>query len=373
MESIGTLAGGIAHDLNNVLSPILMAASMLQDEETDPARLDDLRTIAACAERGADMVRQLLSFARGGGKRRERVDLGAIAREVQRIVRDTFPKHITFRLRAPAPAWEVQGDPTQMHQLLTNLCVNARDAMPGGGTLTVSVEGVVLDEVYAGMAVDARPGPHVLVTVEDTGTGMAPDVVDRIFEPFFTTKQTGQGTGLGLSTVHAIVRNHRGFLNVYSEPGRGTRFRVYLPAEVPAAAALEESAARSTLPRGSGELVLLVDDEEHIRTVTGRTLERFGYRVVAAANGAEAVLLYAQHRGDVAVVLTDMNMPVLDGPATIVALRTIDPGIRVVGSSGLDAGGHLAKAVDAGVKVFVPKPYTADTLLNALRKVLTEP
>jgi PAS domain S-box-containing protein len=370
MESIGTLAGGIAHDLNNVLSPILMSASLLQEEETDPARLEDLRTISACAERGADMVRQLLTFARGGGERRERVDLGAIAREVQRIVRDTFPKHITFRLHAPTSGWEVEGDPTQMHQLLTNLCVNARDAMPGGGTLTVSVERVVLDEVYAGMSADARPGPHVLMTVEDTGTGMPPGVIDRIFEPFFTTKKTGQGTGLGLSTVHTIVRSHRGFLNVYSEPGQGTRFRVYLPAEAPGAAAAEAPLAHSKLPRGSGELVLLVDDEEHIRTVTGRTLERFGYRVAVAANGAEAVLLYAQRRGDVAVVLTDMNMPVLDGPATIVALKSLDPAVRIVGSSGLDANARVARALDAGVDLFIPKPYTVETLLGVLSRAL---
>ncbi|MCK6550344.1 PAS domain S-box protein [Myxococcota bacterium] len=373
MESVGTLAGGIAHDLNNVLAPILMSVSMLRDGEEDPSRLEDLASIEGCAQRGADMIRQLLSFARGVDGRRVKLDLARIAQEVQRIVRDTFPKNITFRLTVPPALWEVEADGTQMHQLLTNLCVNARDAMPQGGTLRVTLGHVVLDEVYAGMNVDSRPGPYVVLEVEDTGTGMPPDVVDRIFEPFFTTKPVGKGTGLGLSTVHAIVRSHHGFIHVYSEVGKGTRFKIYLPADAPEGAADIALAEQAMVPRGNGELVLVVDDEEPIRSVAKRTLERFGYRVLLAAHGAEAVSLYAQHKGEIAVVLTDMTMPVMDGPATIVALRSMDPRVRIIGSSGLDANGNVAKAVDAGIQLFVPKPYTAETLLRMLRKVLQDP
>jgi CheY-like chemotaxis protein len=212
----------------------------------------------------------------------------------------------------------------------------------------------------------------VLIRVEDTGVGMTPAIVDRIFEPFFTTKETGKGTGLGLSTAHVIVKNHGGFIHVYSEVGKGTRFRVYLPAEVSEADSTREALERSPLPRGNGEVVLVVDDEEPIRDVARRTLERYGYRVEVASNGAEAVSRFAQLRGTIAVVLTDMNMPVMDGPSTILALKTIDPHVRIIGSSGLDANGHVAKAVGAGVKHFVPKPYTAEVILRTLQAVLNE-
>jgi PAS domain S-box-containing protein len=373
LESIGALAGGIAHDLNNVLLPILLTVSLLRDEETDAARREDLVTIETNAERGADMVRQLLSFARGADGRRSRVDLGEIAVEIQKMVRDSFPKDISFTLGVETETWEVNADPTMVHQLLTNLCVNARDAMPRGGALTLEIERAVLDEVYAGMHPEARPGPYVVMRVEDTGMGISPEIVDRIFEPFFTTKELGKGTGLGLSTVHAIVRNHGGFINVDSEVGKGTRFQVYLPAAVDDHASEEAAVIEASLPRGAGELVLVVDDEESIRSVARRTLERFGYRVLLAANGAEAVAQYAMHRDEVAVVLTDMAMPVMDGPATIVALKTMNPKVRIVGSSGLNANGNVAKAMGAGVQHFVPKPYTGDTILRVLRKVLSEP
>jgi PAS domain S-box-containing protein len=360
MESIGALAGGIAHDLNNVLTPILLTVSLLRDEETDPLRREDLATIESNAERGAD-------------GRRSRVDLGEIAVEIQKMVRDSFPKDVTFALSVEPETWEVNADPTMVHQLLTNLCVNARDAMPRGGALTIAVERVVLDEFYAGMNLEARPGPYVLMRVDDTGMGIPPEIVDRIFEPFFTTKELGKGTGLGLSTVHAIVRNLGGFIDVDSEVGKGTRFNVYLPAAVSDQTSEEAAVVQASLPRGAGELVLVVDDEESIRSVARRTLERFGYRVLLAANGAEAVAQYAMHCHEVAVVLTDMAMPIMDGPATIVALKTMNPKVRIVGSSGLNANGNVAKAVSAGVHHFVPKPYTGDTILRVLRKVLSEP
>jgi len=373
LESVGTLAGGIAHDLNNVLAPILMSIAMLREKEGDPSALADLRTIEACAQRGADMVRQLLSFARGVEGRRGSTDLRAIANEVMGIMRDSFPKSIKLELELAEELWPVHADPTQMHQLLTNLCVNARDAMPAGGRLTVGVERVVIDDVYAGQNIEAKPGPYVLIKVEDTGTGMPPEVLDRLFEPFFTTKEVGKGTGLGMPTAHSIVRNHGGFIRVFSEVGKGTRFEVYIPALLAPGAAEEVYLDKSAVPRGRGELVLVVDDEEGIRKVAKRTLERFGYRVLLAAHGAEAVSIYAQRGAEIAVVLTDMAMPVMDGPATIVALKTIHPAVRVIGSSGLGSDGNLARAANAGVSEFLAKPYSAETLLHTLRRVIDAP
>lgn len=373
MESLGALAGGIAHDLNNALAPVLMLISSMREVERDLTLHEDLCTVESCVQRAADMVRQLLTFARGDDGRRGKIDLRKIGLEIQKIVTDTFPKDITFRMNLPSTVWKVNVDATQIHQVLTNLCVNARDAMPQGGILNVTIEQVVLDEIYAGMNLEARPGPYVLLRVEDSGVGMPPGVLDRIFEPFFTTKETGRGTGLGLSTAHAIVRNHGGFIHVYSEVGTGTRFEVYLPADVSARTSEEAAIELSTLPRGNGQLVLVIDDEEAIRTVASRTLERYGYRALLACNGAEAISLYVQHRGEIAVVLTDMAMPVMDGPATIVALKSLNPKVRIIGSSGLNANGHVAKAAGAGVQHFVPKPYTAETMLKVLKKILSEP
>jgi PAS domain S-box-containing protein len=371
MESIGTLAGGIAHDLNNVLAPILLASSVLRLGESDLKRRADLDTIQRCARRGADMVQKLLAFARGGDEQRTSVVPADIVRDVRAIVGESFPKKIRLSVELPDDPWHIRADPTQMHQLLMNLCVNARDAMPDGGDLSIAVEHVVLDDVYAGMHVETRPGPYVLLRVEDTGVGMRPETVERIFDPFFTTKEVGQGTGLGLSTAHSIVRSHGGFIHVYSEPGRGSRFKVYLPADLSPGEVAATSDEQAALPRGRGELVLVVDDEEPVRTVTSRTLERFGYRTIVASNGAEAISAFVRNQGEIAVVLTDMTMPVLDGPSTIIALKAIDPEVRIIASSGLGANGQLATSTHPGVRHFVPKPYTADVLLRVLRKVLT--
>jgi len=371
LESIGTLAGGIAHDLNNVLTPILTSINMLSEGETDPDKREDLAVLETSARRGAAMVGQLLSFARGEPQGpHKRVDVAAIAGEVLQMVRETFPKDISPVFRKSQTPWAIQGDATQIHQLITNLCVNARDAMPNGGVLTLALEGVVVDDLYAGMSAETPSGQYLRVRVEDTGSGMAPEVRDRIFEPFFTTKPSGTGTGLGLSTCHAIARSHGGFILVSSELGRGSRFDVYLPAEVSRDERAEAASTQAELPLGRGELVLVIDDEEAIRKVTRRTLERYGYRVLLAAHGAEAVALYAANASGIAAVLTDMSMPIMDGPTTVVALQAIDPSVRVIGSTGLDSDGKAAKARTLGVTHWVPKPYTADVLLRMLRAVI---
>ena len=373
LESIGTLAGGIAHDLNNVLTPIMMALELLRDRMGEGPRDPLFDTLQASVQRGADMVRQVLAFARGVEGERVEVQVARVLRDVQALLRDTLPKDIAFTCRTADDLWMVLGDPTQLHQVLTNLCVNARDAMPRGGSLSVSLENTVVDDVYAGLNPDATPGPYVVIKVEDTGTGISSDVQERIFEPFYTTKEVGHGTGLGLSTTLAIVRAHGGFINVYSEVGKGTKFRVYLPAAASGEHAEQVVRRQTGLPAGNGELVLLADDEEAVRVVARKTLERFGYRVLLATHGADAVALYAQHRDDIAVVITDMMMPIMDGPATVSALQAMNPAVRIIGSSGLHANANVSRAVKAGVTHFVSKPYTADALLRVLREVLDTP
>lgn len=366
MESLGTLAGGIAHDLNNVLSPILMALRILKDEETDAGKLRLLDAVEVSAERGADMVAQVLSFARGVEGRRVPVDVEAVLGELISLARETFPKGIRLVVELVPPLRPLRADPTQLHQVLLNLFVNARDAMPDGGTLVLRAENLVLDEHFTASHLEAREGPYLRVEVIDTGCGIPREHLERVFDPFFTTKAVGQGTGLGLSTTLAIVRSHGGFMQVYSEPGQGTRFCVYLP--LPADAATGDAPEPDELPRGHGERILVVDDEASLRQITCQTLEAYGYQTLAAADGAEAVALFAERGSEVAAVLTDMAMPGLDGPATIQALRDLDPQVRILGASGWMADPRRVE----NLRHFLPKPCTAERLLRTLREVLDD-
>ncbi|OYW76469.1 MAG: hypothetical protein B7Z37_08525 [Verrucomicrobia bacterium 12-59-8] len=369
MESIGTLAGGIAHDLNNVLTPIMMSIELLKLQETDARRLNICSTIESSARRGAEMVQQVLSFARGVEGRQLAVEVGRLLKEIEKIINETFLKNIQVRSSIQPDLWGVQGDPTQLHQVLLNLCVNARDAMPNGGMLQLSARNVVLEEHCAGLSAEAKPGRHVLIEVKDNGTGMPPDVLERIFEPFFTTKELGKGTGLGLSSSLAIIKGHHGFLRVQSEMGKGTKFQLYLPAN-DADGTQEDNPVETDLPRGNGELVLVVDDEVTVRQIISQTLETFGYRVLLAADGVEASTLFSTHQQDIAVVLTDMMMPVMDGLATIQVLMRMNPQVRIIAASGLGVKDMVARAMGAGVKHFIPKPYSAETLLKTLVQVL---
>ena len=373
MESIGTLAGGIAHDLNNGLAPITMAIEILRTEATSSQGRKMLALMEASAQHCSALVGQVLSFARGIEGKRVEVNPIHILNEIGNIIRDTFPKNIECIFDWKFGVWTVTGDPTHLHQVFTNLCVNARDAMPHGGKLTLSMQNTMLDDVYAGMNPDARPGAYVVIKVEDTGGGIPPGIREKIFEPFFTTKEIGKGTGLGLSTTMGIVKSHGGFIHVYSEMGKGSIFRVYLPANTATNPAEAAALKENPLPRGNGEMVLLVDDEERLRTVARTMLDQFGYRVLLAANGAEAIALYAQKRDQIDIVLTDMAMPVMDGPATIVALRALYPEVKIIASSGLKSEGGNTMAAGSGVRHFVSKPYTAETILTVLADALQEP
>ena len=372
MESIGTLAGGIAHDLNNILAPIMMSIELLKDMSADPRAADILKTIDVSARRGADIVRQVLSFSRGMEGERIEVQAAHLLKDLEIIIKDTFPKDIRLQFFIPSDIWTIFGDPTQVHQIILNLCVNARDAMPDGGSLTISLENTMLDEQYVAMNSNAQPGRYVQISVADSGTGMPPELIERIFEPFFTTKGINKGTGLGLSTVMAIVKSHGGIVNVYSELGKGTTFKIYLPATENPSERHDKLAQLVNLPRGNGETILLIDDEASILTITSQTLEAFGYQVLTATDGADAVGIYALHRQAIAVVLTDMAMPIMDGAATVHALRRVNPAIKIIAASGLDANGGMTKGPKVNVKHFLAKPYTAETLLRTLRMVLDE-
>ncbi len=372
MESIGTLAGGVAHDLNNILGPIMLCIGILKNEPNTPKTREILDTIAHSAQRGADIVRQVLSFARGMEGQRVEVQLKHLLKDLENILKDTFPKDIQLRFSVPNEIWTLLGDPTQMHQILLNLCVNARDAMPDGGSLTISAENRTLDEHYASMYSQAKAGRYVYISVTDSGVGIPRKIIDKIFEPFFTTKELNRGTGLGLSTVMAIVKSHNGIVSVYSEPGQGSTFKIYLPAMEGSTGVTQEQPQQSSLPPGYGETILVVDDESSILTITRHTLETFGYQVLTAQDGAEAVAVYAQKRNEIAVVLTDMMMPVMDGASLIRVLLRIDPAVKIVRASGLYSTDNESRFPEPRVRHFLTKPYSAETLLKTMRAILEE-
>jgi PAS domain S-box-containing protein len=365
MESIGTLAGGIAHDLNNILSPIIMSVEMMRMRDADPEAQRWLSLIAENAERGADLIKQVLTFARGLEGERIPVQVKHIVKELVSVLQETLPKSIILKCDIPVMPWLISADPTQIHQVLMNICLNARDAMPDGGTLSLAVENVHIDENYSRMNPEAKAGGHVQITVEDTGSGMSEETMKRIFDPFFTSKALGHGTGLGLSTALTIVKAHGGFINVYSELGRGTRFTLNLPAMEDQVESVEPLPV-SEHPRGQGELILVVDDEENILQVTVATLEHYGYRTVACSNGAAGVAAYKEQKGQIDLVVTDMAMPEMDGPSMIRALREIDPGTKIIGMSGLMNPGQAAELKGLDVDAFLTKPFNAGKLLTAI-------
>ena len=371
MESIGTLAGGIAHDLNNVLSPIMLSVEVLKSKLGDPQSTRMLAIVESSVRRGADMVKQVLTFARGVEGERVLMQPRHLLKDVAKIVGDTFPKSIQFKSEIPEALWPVTGDATQLHQVVVNLAVNARDAMPDGGTLTISAENYVLETEIEHQGATILPGFFVLLRISDTGSGIAPDVLEKIFEPFFTTKEPGKGTGLGLSTVLGIVKSHGGFVLVQTELNRGTTFFVYLPAQEGAQVVLVEN-EQGSLPMGQGELLLAVDDEVSVLAMTKETLETYGYRVVTARDGTEAVAVFTAHRDEIKGVLTDMLMPHMDGPTTIRVLKRIDPSIRIIAASGLMDGEKVKDATGMERIAFLMKPYTAEKLLTTVHRVLSE-
>lgn len=372
MECIGTLAGGIAHDLNNVLAPILMSGDLLRDEPFSQEARRILDTVHTSARRGSEMVKQILSFARGAGGEPAVLHLKQLVTEVENLLKETFPRSITIRTQIAPDLRRIIGNATQLHQVLMNLCVNGRDAMPEGGSLRIGACNVVLDELYAATHPRVTAGPYVLLSVSDTGIGIPAHLLERIFDPFFTTKEEGKGTGLGLSTVLNIVKSHDGFVEVSSRTGRGTTFNVYLPAPPTADTACAKQRPASP-PIGRGEQILVVDDETAILEITRLTLESFNYRVLTAKDGAQAVPLYQQRAAEIDLVITDMMMPTMDGPALIRALSKINPGVRIIGVSGMGPSPKLAEGDKSSVRAFLTKPFTAQELARAVLTVLKAP
>jgi two-component system, cell cycle sensor histidine kinase and response regulator CckA len=370
------LAGGIAHDLNNILAPILGFSRLL------PIKLPDLdeqtkgffKIMENNANRGSALVKQILTFSRGLDGERGIVQIRHLIAEVGQIINETFPKSIELVTNIPKNLWTVNADVNQLHQILMNLAVNARDAMPNGGTLTIDAENMTVDAEYARLHLDAIEGAYVLITVTDTGMGIPAEVIDRIFEPFFTTKEVGRGTGLGLSTVIGIIKSHGGFVDVVSDRqnsrsnSRGTQFKVFLPASDTVASNLEEP---TEILRGNEELILVVDDETAILEVTQATLETYNYRVLTASNGIEAIAIYAQNQGKISLAIVDIMMPEMDGKTAIRTLKQLNPELKIMAVSGLINRQEIIAELADNVTAFMNKPYGNDDLLRTISEIIS--
>ena len=369
LESVGRLASGIAHDLNNILAPVMMGPDLLRESIQDPSALSVLDVIEASARRGAAILRQLLAFGRGEPESRAPLDLAPLVAEMAKIVEETFPKNIAFSACATPNLPPVHGNVTQLHQVLMNLCINARDAMPNGGSLSLAASVEHVGESLARTCGAPQSGLHVVLSVADTGSGIPPEIVDKIFDPFFTTKPMGQGTGLGLASSMGIVQSHRGFIRVDSRVGHGTQFRVYLPVGA-ALGALDSPAPTENPPKGRGETILLVDDEDLARNLARQVLEQNGYRVIEARNGQEALSICECPPSRVDMAIVDLMMPVMDGPTFLRRLRNLHPGVKTIAVSGGLSQDEMAQAVDSESTALLLKPFGASMLLLTLRRVL---
>ena len=367
LDAIGTLAGGVAHDLNNALAPILMGAEIIKTKYPGEVQLLDM--VEASAKRAAGMAKQLLTFAKGAEGERVLIHPGHLIKELENLMKGTFPKNIQVMARYDSKLPPVLGDPTQLHQVLLNLCVNARDAMPHGGTLTLEAESQEVDAAYASSMPGAKPGNYLTLCVRDTGTGIPPEIIDRIFDPFFTTKGPDKGTGLGLSTVLGIVKGAGGFLQVYSKPGQGSIFTAYLPADLP------DRDAKITIKsavefRGQGETILFVDDEPRIRDIARTVLRHLNLMPLTATDGADGLIQAALHRAELGAIITDLHMPYMDGLGFVSALRRMLPDIPVMVISGRMEDAMDAEFKTLGVTSRLDKPFTEVQLGRALETIL---
>ena len=368
MESIGRLASGVAHDLNNILTPIILSAEMLHAAEDAETRECLITSIEECAQRGANVVNQVLTFARGARGAHTALQLNALVHEMEKIIKETFPKNILIASDIPSSLWAITGDATQIHQILLNLCINARDAMPDGGSIRITAENVEIDENFAAMVADASAGDYVALSLSDSGMGIPQEIIGKIFDPFFTTKEVGKGTGLGLSTVMGIVRSHGGFVTVESREELGTTFKLFLPAA--AESVHKQKAQRKHLPQGRGATILVVDDESPVARSTTLVLEKNGYQVFSASEGASALALFREHADTIKIVLTDVMMPGMDGVELTRALKEMNPQVTIIASTGHATEARQSELISLGVFRILRKPYDAKKLLATLHEAL---
>ncbi len=369
MESIGKLAGGIAHDLNNALTPVIMGTQLLKENNSEAERNALLETITTSANRGAAMVKHILTFARGSQGQNQQVPLSNLVKEIAKVIQDTFSKGILTNVTVGKELWNVSGDATELYQVLLNLCVNARDAMPQGGELTLTVGNLTSSQKIKSEFADVPPGSYVVLTVADTGAGIPPEVRPRIFEPLFTTKAPDKGTGLGLSTVAGIVKNHNGFIQVHTETGKGTEFKIFLPASK-ATETDRRTETGKALPVGHGELVLLMDDEATVRQLTQSALQNYGYRVLTAMSGLDGITTFDAHKDEIKILISDTDMPVMNGIVAIRAIQKLKPDIPVIITSGANRDKEQLAGIDMKRLTILGKPYTIEQILNALAKGL---
>ncbi|MEI6560777.1 MAG: PAS domain S-box protein [Verrucomicrobiota bacterium] len=368
IESIGRLASGVAHDLNNILTPILLSAEMLHATEDATTRECLISSIEECAQRGANVVNQVLTFARGAKGEHVTLQLSRLVEDMEKIITETFPKNLTITSNIPCDLWPINGDSTQIHQVLLNLCINARDAMPEGGALRIAGENVEIDENFAAMVADAKVGDYAVLALSDTGTGIPQEITSKIFDPFFTTKEVGKGTGLGLSTVMGIMHSHGGFVTVESEEGRGSTFKLFLPAATDNI--VKQKAQSRNMSHGRGTMILVVDDEDPIARSTALVLEKNGYKVLAAADGVSALALFKEHADKIKIVITDVMMPEMDGVELTRALKKIKPQVQILASTGHATEARRAELLALGVEKILHKPYDAKKLLETLHEVM---
>ena len=362
METLGTMASGMAHDLNNILTPILGSSQTLQHKlpDLDESNQKLFKLIETSTQRGADLLKKILLFSRGIEGEKVNLSVKILIGEIKPMLEATFPKSIEIEINTAKNLWQICGDITQLHQMLMNLCLNARDAMADGGVLKISAKNVFLPKNYPAINVNSRERTYVVIKVSDTGIGIPLERLDVIFEPFFTTKEIGKGTGIGLSVVTGVAKNHGGFIEVSSKVGQGTQFQVFLPAADAPPPATPISEDMEGL-RGKGELILVVDDETDICFVTKTTLETYGYRVIVANDGIEAIALYSHHYHEISAILLDMMMPSLDGTATIRNLQYINPQVKIIVTSGL-----MVEMTNTNIKAFLSKPYSPQELLKTV-------
>ncbi|HKK18742.1 MAG TPA: response regulator [Opitutales bacterium] len=370
IQSSSLLAGGVAHELNNALAPIMLSSAMLKRTVQDEKSKGMVAMIEKCANKGADLITDLLAFERGKGGGNEVIRKTQILRGIQKAKEGLVPDNVELNVHLAEDLWEFRGEATELKEAYRHIMQNACEAMPDGGVLSIEVANCLCDENFANLAPEAEVGAYVSIAFKDTGFGIDGKIIKRVAEPFFTTKEPKQGSGFGLSNTQAIIKGHKGFMVLESERGSGTTLSLYIPADVQPGVDDEKAAVPEDHSSGAGRVVLVADDELFIRETIKRTLEDRGYRVLTAQDGTEALAVYAGNQNQIDVVVTNVEMPFMDGPALCRALKKLNPDVRILVSSGHKQREKVQEIKSCGVDQFLAKPYTADQLADRVRNII---